>query len=187
MTGVSAILLCAIVFTFCADIADTSFQEVIYRIGLVKAITATVIPHLIVRIILVACVGCIGLLLTDTRELLVPLLIYIVLLAGIGVMLSGLLRNVRLIYTLLSIVVAGSVALCPIFADITLVVPVLSVVRYIFPPYWMWILPVHLPLGAAAAIIALLGGISFLAVRYAAIGKHRFFVFGWLIFFIKCK
>ena len=165
--GVSAILLCAIVFAFCADIADTSVQEVIRRLGLWKAITTTVIPGLIVRMVLVGCVGCIGLLLTGVNELIGPLLIYIILLTGIGVMLSGLLRSTRLIYTLLALVVIGSIALCPIYADVALTLPVLGIVRNIFPPYWLWLLPGNCLIGAVFAIIALLAGIALFVVRYA--------------------
>lgn len=171
--GVSAILLCAIIFAFCADIADTSFRELVCRIGLAKAITATVIPGLIVRMILAGCAGCIGLLLTDAGDLILPLLVYVVLLTGVGLILSGLLRNVRLIYTLLSVVVAGSAALCPIYTDLALMSPVLAAVRNLFPPYWMWLLAENWPLGALAAILAVLGGIALLVLRYAAIGKHR--------------
>lgn len=173
VTGVSAILLCAIIFAFCADIADTSFREVVCRIGLAKAITVTVIPGLIVRMILAACAGGVALLLADASDLIVPLLIYIVLLTGVAVMLSGLLRNVRLIYTLLSVVVAGSVALCPIYTDLALTSPVLAAVRYFFPPYWMWPLSENWLIGALAAILALLGGIALLVLRYAVVGKHR--------------
>ena len=174
VTGVSAILLCAIVFAFCADIADTSFQAVICRMGLRKAITAVVIPGLLVRMVLVGFAGCTGLLLADATDQIVPLLIYIVLLTGIGVMLSGLLRNARHIYILLSVLVVGSAALCPIYVDIAAAAPALAAVRCAFPPYWMWLLPENCLIGALAAFAALLGGIALLVVRYAVIEKYSF-------------
>lgn len=173
VTGVSAILLCAIVFAFCADTADASFQAVIRRMGLWKAVTGTVIPGLLVRMLLAGCAGCAGLFLADGAELIGPLLIYIVLLTGISVMLSALLRSTRHIYILLSVVVVGSAALCPIYMDLAVAVPALEAVRCLLPPYWMWLLPGHLLLGSLAAILSLLGGVALLVARYWAMEKYR--------------
>lgn len=171
--GASAILLCAVVFAFCAELADSSFRETVGRIGLARAITVIVIPGLVVRMGFAYFAGCIGLLLTKSYDLLVPLLLYTVILTGVGIILSGLLGNVRYIYILLSVLVVGSAALCPIYTDIAMVSPVLSVVRTVFPPYWLWLLPDNRGLGAAAAIAALLGGILTLVVRYAAVERYR--------------
>lgn len=174
VTGAAAILLCAVIFAFCADLADTSFQETAGRIGLSRAITMTVIPGLLVRTVLAACAGCLGLLLANSKELIVPILIYSFLLSGIGLILSALLHNVRLLYTLLALIMVGSVALCPIFTDLTILSPVLTAVRYLFPPYWLWILPDHQTLGIVAAVAAQLGGMAVLWIKYAVLKKYRF-------------
>lgn len=172
VVGASAILLCAIIFAFCADVAGASFRETINRIGLAKAVTTVLLPGLLVRMVLIGCTGSIGLLLAGAHELVGAVLIYTVLLTGVAVILSGLLRNVRYIYTVLSLVIIGSVAVCPIFIDAALTVPVLAVVRYVFPPYWMWVLADNWSIGVVAAIIAQLGGIMVLVVRYATVGKY---------------
>ena len=106
IVGVSSILLCAVVFAFCADLADTSFRETVGRIGLAKAIAGVLVPGLAVRVLLAGCAGCLGLLLTKSFEWMAALLIYVFVLAGIGLILSGLLYRVRYIYTLLSIAVS---------------------------------------------------------------------------------
>lgn len=170
--GVSAILLCAVVLTFCADIADVSFRETAGRIGLARAITMSIVPGLIVRVFLAACAGCIGLIVAKAYDMIVPMLIYTLVLAGIGLVLSGLLRNVRYIYTLLALLVIASGALCPIYTDVAALSPVLSVVRYVLPPYWLWLLPEHRLLGMLAAICTLVVGFLILGIRYVAIGKY---------------
>lgn len=172
VTGAAAILLCAVMFSFCADSMDDSFRALLGRLGLYKTVTGAVLPGMLVRAVLAACAGCAGVLLAGVSELLLPLVIYVFLLAGIALILAALLPGIRQLYLLLALLTLCAAAVCPIYIDPAQVLPWLSGVRCLLPPYWLWLIPKHPALWCAAALLAWPVGLGTLCLRYAWLGKY---------------
>lgn len=172
--GAASILLFAVLLSFCAELTDTSFRDMPERIGLRSALTKILLPGILIRAILSAGAGCLGLVLADLPHLISALVIHVFLLTGLGLVLTAILSGVRQLYILLCVLVIASAALCPIITDPALILPALKTVRYILPPYWLWLAAEHpLPMAAAAAALCVLGVIS-PCLRYVTTGKYRF-------------
>ena len=172
--GTAAILLCAVLFAFGAELADASFRGILGRLGLKRVLAGVVLPGLFVGASLVVCAGCVGLLLAGMYELMPSLVIYGFLLAGAGLLLAAVLPGTRQMYILLAVLVICSAALCPIYTDLTLLSPALKAVRYLLPPYWLWLVEDSPLLWTVAAAFAWIGGVVTLGVRYGAIRKYSF-------------
>ena len=172
--GAASILLLAIMLSFCGEVTDTAFRDMSGRLGLRGALTKIMLPGILVRTILAAAAGCVGLALAELPQLTAPLVIYVFLLTGVGLMLSAVLSGVRQLYILLSVLVIASAALCPIVTDLALILPPLKIVRYFLPPYWLWLAADHPLPAAGAAITACIVGAILPPLRYALTQKYRF-------------
>jgi hypothetical protein len=135
MLGTAAILLCAVVFSSCTELADTSFRALLGRVGLRRAFTELLLPGAFLRALPIAAAACAGMAAAGHAELLLPVSIYVFLLTGLGLLLSFLLPGSRQLYTLLVLLILASLALCPIFTDLSLFSPVVGAVCILLPPY----------------------------------------------------
>lgn len=172
--GAASILLFAVMLSFCAELTDTSFRDMSGRLGLRKALTAIMLPGMLVRAVLAAAAGCLGLALARLSHLIPAMVIYVFLLTGVGLILSAVLSGIRQLYILLSVIVIASAALCPIITDLALLMPFLQTVRCFLPPYWLWLAADHPLLMAGAAVAACIGGTFLPPLRYMLTQKYRF-------------
>ena len=78
-------------------------------------------------------------LLCGRAAMLLPLLFYVLLLAIYGSLLKLIPgKNWQGIFCLFLLLL--SLALCPIYTDLSLVVPAVAIARCFLPPWWLWIL-----------------------------------------------
>lgn len=170
ITGAAAILLFLLVFAACGRLWEHSFRHMLGRIGFRKAMTAVLLPGLLVRLLLIAAAGAAGLLLARMPQLLPALGIYVLLLAGLWLLLAALLPRVGQATVLLTVWILASAALCPIYADLSLLSPAVSAVRWLLPPYWLWCTPLQLMPWCFAAWCA---GLFLLYMCVSVVEKYR--------------
>lgn len=163
--GAAAILLFAVLTASAAGLFSDGFQGILRRLGAGRAVRAVLLPSLAVRTLCAAAAVSLGLLAAFFAGrgsycllLIPPVLIYTVLLSGVGLLLSALLPGKRTLYVLIPVVLLSSLALCPIYTDVTLLLPALGTVRCILPTYWLWLIAdrplAWLPAAAAAVLFS---------------------------------
>lgn len=102
------------------------------------------LPALALRLALSALSLTGGLLLAGYPDWILPALLHLTLLAGLS---ATLLRPALLpmLPTAALLTLAGSLALCPLYADLTMLWPTLKPLRAANPLYWLWLLHTILP------------------------------------------
>ncbi len=97
------------------------------------------LPAVLVRLLLLLTAGITALLLGGQPRLLPALLLFLPLLALAAALTAHIPGdNTALIITAFLVIL--SLALCPIFTDLSLFLPVLGKLRLLLPPYWLWLL-----------------------------------------------
>ncbi len=171
--GATAILLCAVVLAFCIEILERSFRPMLVRLGLRRCITSVLLPEIFCTTIEVALFSAAGLSLAGFSNLVLSGLIYTVLLTGFGLFFSTLFPNTKTAYVVLPLMVIGSAALCPIYTDPALLIPVVEHVRRLLPAYWLWLVSASpvMSLPIAVAVFAL--GLLCVSMRYKKRNKRH--------------
>lgn len=139
--GAAAILMCTVVFAFCAEILEKSFRPMLGRLGLGRCVYSVLLPETLLNALWAALFGGAGLYLAGFPELVLPVFIYAALLTGVGTLFASLFKSAKLVYILLPIIVICSAALCPVYTDLALLVPAVENVRSLLPAYWLWLIP----------------------------------------------
>ena len=171
--GATAILTFAALFVLAAETADQTVTQMLPRLGLVKSIPRVLLPETAVQLVFGAAFAGAGLALAGLPELWLPAALFCVAMWGCGLAFYGILWSAKRIYVLLPVLVIASAALCPIYTDLSILLPWLNNVRMVLPVYWLWRIPDNLGLWAAISLAAFAGGILLTALRCRVILKYK--------------
>lgn len=145
MLGVTAVLLYIAISMTVAELVHKDVKSVALRIGRKQALCSVLLPGITVRLGFLCLATVAGLLFSEPvtegfqeTTLLVPVLLYSLLIAGLSVVLALLCSDSRVLYLLLFVVLIAAVVICPIYIDIAVVSPVLGKIRNLIPVYWLW-------------------------------------------------
>lgn len=108
------------------------------RLGSKKMLLTVILPQELVYTGVAAAAGGIGLALADAAQWIAPLWSYALLLCALRVFLSAFVGD-RERFILVAVVLLLSLALCPIFVDLTLFAPALQALRCLLAPYWFYL------------------------------------------------
>ena len=171
--GTAAILIFTLMMYAVCDVLRCDAEPLVGRIGAWKTTVHLILPDLVVRALGICIAIVLGAILSCETAVagMIPALIVFTLLctafaifAGAVILDGGVIR----IFTFFMIV--GALVICPITFDATIMLPWLSYVRSIFPPYWLWICCDDLII-AAVMLILLPASVAALAWRLKRIKK----------------
>ena len=171
--GATAILLLAVLFALAAETADRAVMQLLPRLGLGKTITRVLLPETAVNLVFAAIFAGGGLALVGLTEYWLPTAVYCMAVWGCGVVLYGVLWSAKRIYVLLPVLVIAAAALCPIYTDLSLLLPWLDRVRLVIPAYWLWRIPDALGLWTAISLAVFTGGVAITILRCRLIFKYK--------------
>ena len=171
--GAASITLLAFLLALAAETAQQAMTQLLPRLGLRRTITAVLLPETGITLLLAAIFGGSGLALAGFPELMLPTAVYCAAVWGLGLIAYGILWSAKKVYVLLPVLVIAAAALCPIYTDLTLVLPWLERVRAVIPAYWLWCIPEQLGLWLVTAVAVLAAGISLTVLRCGAIHKYK--------------
>ena len=165
--GAAALLLFALLLGMGTNDGQAGL---LHRLGIKKMLLTVTLPQELVYTGAAAAAGSAGLVLAGALQWIAPLWIYALLLCALRVFLSAFLGD-RERCILAAVVLLLSLALCPVFVDLTLFAPALRALRCILAPYWFW-LALRAPLaclfiGCAAMPLAC----AALCVRWSRVEK----------------
>ena len=171
--GTAAILTFAALFALAAETVHRGLTQLLPRLGLWRSITRVLLPETVVNLLLAAVFAGGGLSLAGLTEYWLPTAVYCVGVWGCGLALYGILWSAKRIYVLLPVMVIAAVALCPIYTDLSVLLPWLERVRLAIPVYWLWCIPGALGLWTAISLAIFLGGIGLITLRCRWILKYK--------------
>ena len=171
--GASAILVFAVLFALAAETADRAVLQMLPRLGLWKSVTRVLLPETAVQLALATIFAGGGLTLAGLPECWLPVAVYCVAVWGCGIVLYSILWSAKRIYVLLPVLVIASAALCPIYTDLSILLPWLNRVRLVLPAYWLWCIPENLVLWTGACLTIFAGGIVLIALRSRWLLKYK--------------
>lgn len=159
MMGAAALLIFALLMSAGVDGLD---RGMILRLGLKRTLGRIVLPGVLVRAVFAAAAGSIALLAAGAGDLVPALGVYTLVLSALSVFLAAILPDERDRYIFLTVVLILSLALCPIYVDLTMFSPLMRTVRCALAPYWFY-------LTAEMPIVWLVIGVGAMAVACGAI------------------
>lgn len=171
--GAAAILLLAALFALAAETVDCGIAQMLPRLGLEKSITRILLPETGISLVLAVVFAGGGLALAGLPAYWLPTAVYCIGIWGCGLVLYGILWSAKRIYVLLPVLVIAGLALCPIYTDLSILLPWLEQVRCVLPPYWLWCIPNNLGLWAGVCLTILAGGIGLIALRCRWLHKYK--------------
>ena len=136
--AVSLLLFTAAFYAAAEPLADET-KTLSARSGKRQAVSHLYLPGAAVRYLLLWLAAAGAALLAGRPALLLPLLFYVLLLAVFGLVLK-LLPGAAWQGMLCLFILLAALALCPIYQDLSLIYPAVSVIRRFLPPYWLWML-----------------------------------------------
>ncbi len=170
-----SLLVFALMMYSASDTLRGDIMPLSHRIGSGKAVLFSVLPDISVRIAGIVSAYAIaafmrGKIAEDDvlTELFSAVALYTVLVSAFAVfavtLFAGVTRTSAFTFYMLVI----SLLLCPIYLDVALVLPVISPLRVLVPPYWLWMLDgaeSH-ALCAVIATAAFALALGFMALRF---------------------
>ena len=136
--AVSLLLFTAAFYAAAEPLADET-KKLSARSGRRQAIARLYVPGAAVRYLLLWLAGAGAAILAGRPAMLLPLAAYVLLLALFGLALK-LLPGSAWQGMLCLFILLAALALCPIYQDLSLIYPAVSVIRRFLPPYWLWML-----------------------------------------------
>ncbi len=177
--GAGAILLFLTLIGGCSDCIGEQLGDKITRLGLNGTLRLVVLPNVIVRMLTAMAVMAITLALAAyfgggsfCRELILPVVIYCLLISALGLVFSAILPAPAHIHVVLPVLLMASLALCPIFADLAIFSPAVRAIRYLLPPYWLWLVMEKPLIWLAVGLAAFPAGCGMLCLRYRFLGHY---------------
>ena len=171
--GATAILLLAALLALAAETADRAVNQLLPRLGLRKCITRVLLPEMVINLLFAMVFAGGGLALAGLPELWLPVAIYCVAIWGCGLTLYSVLWSAKRMYVLLPMLVIAAVALCPIYTDLSILLPWLENIRMVLPAYWLWCIPGNLGLWIAISLAIFAGGILLITLRCRWLMKYK--------------
>ena len=136
-TGALAILLYIAAFFGSAMPLMKTCRQMQPRLGWRRCLLTLLLPGLLLRMILLYLAAAAACLAAEMPALLAPSALYLLLITLLhtaALFLPG--RHWQPVAVML--LAAAAVALCPIYTDLSLLLPPLGVIRLFCPPYWLW-------------------------------------------------
>ena len=137
--GALSLLLFAAAFYAAAEPLADETRALSARSGRKAALTHFFLPGAAVRCLLLWLAGACAALLGGRPGMVLPVALYVLLLAVFGLVLKAIpgtaWQGMLCLFLLLL-----SLALCPIYNDLSLVFPAVAVIRRFLPPYWLWMI-----------------------------------------------
>lgn len=137
--GALSLLLFAAAFYAAAEPLTDETRALSARSGKKAALTHFFLPGAAVRYLLLFLAGAGAALLCGRPGMLLPLALYVLLLTVFGLVLKAIpgtaWQGMLCLFILLL-----SLALCPIYNDLSLAIPAIAVIRRFLPPYWLWMI-----------------------------------------------
>ena len=171
--GATAILTFAALFVLAAETADRTVTQMLPRLGLAKSITRVLLPETAVQLVFGVVFAGAGLALAGLPELWLPTALFCVAMWGCGLAFYGILWSAKGIYVLLPVLVIASAALCPVYTDLSILLPWLNNVRLVLPAYWLWCIPENVIGWTAISLGILAGGAACIIQRCRLILKYK--------------
>lgn len=173
--GMLAVLLfCLFALCTCTE-KDASYRNLHDRLGVKKAFFAVLLPGYAVKYVIsmavcaVAAVACRKLYGTDVSGLGWRCAVYILYLCGVGAGLHAVLYRFSRVQLYVLALGLLSLAVCPIFVDVTAFVKIPEWVRLLLPPYFFYKIP-QAPIACALGAVAVcLAGLTALYFRESRI------------------
>ncbi|MBR6704661.1 MAG: hypothetical protein IKI82_04455 [Lachnospiraceae bacterium] len=109
------------------------------RIGRGKAFTSLYLPGLLVRLAGLFAAAAAACLIAGEGKLILPAGAYLLLLQLFSLLLA-MLPGESWKHTLIFFLAIFSLALCPVYLDLSLLLPLLKGLRRLAPPFWLWML-----------------------------------------------
>ncbi len=167
--GLSALLIFALImYGVCSTVA-VDLESMKDRIGAGKTIRYSVIPSLAVRAVGVILAFSAGILLsaaysgnTELIRVIGAVAVYTLLVTGFGVIVAAVCRQVKAIQTVTFFILVAGLMLCPIYYDVSVLLPWIEVFRNIIPPYWLWICDESILVMSAVTVVVLPGSFALL-------------------------
>jgi len=167
----SAVLVfVGVIFGVCVPVMS-DFGIMATRLGAPRALKHLMLPQLLVRNLLILISVGVGLRIAGFASLIPALGLYIVPLNCAGFILLSLIGGKSWLTIYTTLVCIASVALCPVFTDIKLIVPAVGLLRRLCPTYWLWMICESLTFGIlfGAASICLASAILALRLKRKAL------------------
>ena len=162
----SAVLIfIGVIFGVCIPVVS-DLNTMIMRIGARRTIKYLFIPQVIIRNLLIWLAGGIGVWITGFMSHIPMLGIYIILINCAGFILLFIFRGKTWLQIYTTLICIATVALCPIFIDIALFVPVVGYLRQLCPTYWLWMIHANAELGLIFGIISICLTIAVLILSF---------------------
>lgn len=138
-TGCLSILLMITVFIAVCRPVKRHYEEMRARLGKLPSFGAVLLPEFLLRTAFLMAAALLAAVVTGQTAMFSSIAIYTGIVSVIGLLLTMLLPET---YIIIITVFASllSLGLCPIFTDLSLVLPVVSTARYLLLPYYLWIL-----------------------------------------------
>lgn len=171
--GATAILSMAVLMALAGETADRAMTQLLPRLGLQKTVTKILLPETAVNLLCAAVFAGGGLALAGLPELILPAAIYCAAMWGCGLVLYAGLWSAKRSYVLLPVLVIAAAAICPIYTDLSIVLPWLDRVRLVLPAYWLWRIPDALGLWTAISIGILTAGVALIVLRCRWMLKYK--------------
>ncbi len=169
MMAAAALLLFALLI---GTGADTVGRDLLLRIGVSRALWTVLLPGVLARGFLAAAAGSIGLLLAGEPELIAPLAAYTTVLCALVILLAAVMPEQHDRHILLAVLLIASLALCPVFGDITVFSPLLQKVRWLLPPWWFYSAAEHWSAWAAAGGIGMAVACGAVCARWYCVSRY---------------
>ena len=171
--GATAILTFAALFALAAETAHRGLAQLLPRLGLWKSIARVLLPETAANLLPAAVFAGGGLALAGLPEYWLPAAVYCVAVWGCGLGFYGILWSAKRSYVLLPVLVIAAAALCPIYTDLSILLPWLNRVRLVLPAYWLWCIPDNLVLWTGVCLTIFAGGIVLIALRSRWLLKYK--------------
>ena len=171
--GAAALLVFTIMMYAVCDVLKADAKPLAGRIGAWKTVLYAVLPDLAVRVFGICLALTEGVLLSGeaaVREMLPALIVFTLLCTAFAILAGAIFLDDGHVRILAFFMLVGGLVICPITFDATIILPWLTYVRLIFPPYWLWICCDE-PLISALAVILLPASVATLAWRLKGMRK----------------
>lgn len=169
--GLCAIFIFALIMYGVCSAVTVDLDSMRVRIGAKNAIRYTVIPSLAVRAVGVVIAFSAGTLLSalySGNSALIPLIgavaIYTLLITAFGVALAAICPKVKVIQTVTFFVLIAGLMICPIYYDLSMVIPWIGTFRNVLPVYWLWICEEKLLMMTVISVISVVGSFTLLNI-----------------------
>lgn len=177
-----ALLVFALMMYSVCDVLRFDIVPLCGRIGMKKTLFSAVIPTMAVRVVgvILTFATAAELLYSATessvlRELFGAVAVYTVLAASFAVVMAAALANTGRIQILSLYLLVVSLVLCPIYFDVSMLLPWIDAVRYMTPPYWLWLAvdAGGIAIPSVAAVAAVPTSLLLLYLRFFGKGARR--------------